>query len=364
MPQQSAFKVLIPIVAGIGNALLAVPMIRRLKRHRPDASITILARIDAMAEVFRRLPEIDEVLVTGKGARGILTNIQSSRSRRPDLYLIPFPSNRWQYAMLALTGGAKQKILHGYPIGYWRAMHFVGTRIPAIQGLHDVQQNLNLLKALNIPDLTPEPPIFPLRPEDYSLPQGAKPTPSGLGAPRPLAIHAGSAKTILARAKRWPPDRYAQLIDRLQVEQSHPIILLEGPDEEGVGDEITQHIRSTKPHVIRLRGPLGEAAAILEQSDLYIGSDSGLAHLAAAVGTPAVTIFSAADPDRVCPFGYRHLVVQPPGETPTFLYPWQATAPKLAPDALTNIQKITVDAVMEKVNLALSQQRENAESRA
>jgi ADP-heptose:LPS heptosyltransferase len=51
---------------------------------------------------------------------------------------------------------------------------------------------------------------------------------------------------------------------------------------------------------------------LLERATLYVGSDSGLAHLAAAVGTPPVTLFGPADPDRVSPFGYRDLVVQAP----------------------------------------------------
>ncbi len=337
----------IPIVAGIGNALLAVPMVRRIKRTFPTSQITILARIDAMGEVFRRVPEVDEVIITGKGARGILANVREARCRKPDVYLVPFPSNRWQYSMLALASGAKRKVLHSYPVGYWSAMHFVGSRVPAIKGIHDVQQNLNLLRLLGINDVSAEPPWFEVRDTDRR--QAAH------RAEAAIAIHAGSARTVLAEAKRWPVESYARLIDRLSEEHRAPIILLEGPDERGVADEILRHVRNAKPKVIPLLGSLGEAGAVLEQAKLYVGSDSGLAHLAAAVGTPAVTIFSAADPDRVCPFGYRRLVVQPPGEAPSLLYPWQATSPKLAANSTMNIRAVTVDAVLEKVRLALAE---------
>src|SRR5438105_14215810 len=88
------------------------------------------------------------------------------------------------------------------------------------------------------------------------------------------------------------------------------VVLVEGPDEEGVASEILRGA-SVSPKVVKLTGPLADAAVLLERAALYVGSDSGLAHLAAAVGTPAVTIFAPADPDRVFPFGYRHLVVQP-----------------------------------------------------
>src|SRR5262249_1448857 len=145
-----------------------------------------------------------------------------------------------------------------------------------------------------------------------------------------IAIHAGSARTVLAQAKRWPTENYAELITELRREMSQPIVLLEGPDEGGVADEIVGKLKANIPEfsVLKLTAPLGEAAAVLERSALYVGSDSGLAHLAAAVGTPAVTLFGPADPDRVCPFGYRHLVVQAPRDcSPCMLYPWQATRP-------------------------------------
>ena len=53
-----------------------------------------------------------------------------------------------------------------------------------------------------------------------------------------LAIHAGSATTILAEAKCWPAEKYAGLIEAMRRELPYEIVLLEGPDEAGVADEI------------------------------------------------------------------------------------------------------------------------------
>jgi ADP-heptose:LPS heptosyltransferase len=161
-----------------------------------------------------------------------------------------------------------------------------------------------------------------------------------------IAVHAGSAKTILAQAKRWPPAKYAELISQLD----RPVVLLEGPDEAGVADEILRHTNKVKPRVLRLRGPLGDAAAVLEQASVYIGSDSGLAHLSAAVGTPPVTIFAPADPDRVCPFGYRDLVVQPAKAcAPCFEYPWKTPYPKMRCREPMCVTEVTVEQVLAKV---------------
>ena len=357
-------SIVIPIVAGIGNALMAVPMVRQIKRAMPDSRVTILARIEPMAEVFRRLPEVDEVLVTGNGWRGQWRNIKWARERKADYYVVPFPSNRWQYSMLAATSGAKKRVLHGYPIGYWRALHFLpSTRIPAKRGIHDVVQNLNLLRDLGIePDVT-EAPTFRVDDADRAradelLPSGGAERQRRPAPPEPfIAIHAGSARTILARAKRWPAQHYAQLIDAIAREFHVPIVLLEGPDEAGVAHEIQLHLpKDAAPvTVIPLRGPLGDAAGVLERATLYVGSDSGLAHLAAAVGMQTVTLFGPADPDRVSPFGQRDLVVQSPKNCgPCFLYPWTTPYPKIRCREPYCIDGITVEAVMEKVRRGMA----------
>src|SRR5262245_10820449 len=195
-------RFVIPIVAGIGNALLAVPMVRQIKQHLPAGRITILARSSAMAEPFRRLGQVDEVLVTGKGVKGLLRNVLWSRRANADVYLVPFPSNRWQYAMLALTSGAKRKILHGYSVGKWRALGIVGERVPAERGLHDVVQNLRLLRAVGIEPDEREAPKFPVTDGDRArATQILKELELPSRTPF-IAIHAGSAKTILAQAKR------------------------------------------------------------------------------------------------------------------------------------------------------------------
>jgi ADP-heptose:LPS heptosyltransferase len=357
-------RVVVPIVAGIGNALLAVPMVRAMKRALPGGSvITLIARTDAMAEPFRRLDEVDEVLVSGAGARGILRSILWSRKRGPNYYLVPFPSNRWQYSMLALVSGAKKRVLHGYPVGYRRTLGFVGTRVPAIRGLHDVEQNLRLLSGLGICLPSTEAPEFPVREDDRCRADRLLSTAGVQPDTKFIAIHAGSAATILSRAKRWSTTKYAELIDRIISEFDLSVVLLEGPDEAGVAAEIAAqyHTRAQSPqmaicglHVIKLNGSLGDAAAILDRAELYVGTDSGLAHLAAAVGTRAMTLFAPADPDRVCPFGQRDLVVQPTVPcAPCFMYPWEATHPKLRCCEPFCVDKIEVEPVLKKVQSTL-----------
>lgn len=352
-------RVIIPVVAGIGNALMAVPMVRQLKRGVPGARITIIARTGAMAEPFRRLPEVEETVVTGGGARGTLRMLQWSRSHRAEVFLVPFPSNRWQYNLLARLSGARQRIMHSFENARARSLGFLAaTRIPAVRGIHDVEQNLRLLAPLGIkPQI--ERPVFALQEADRV--RGNELLRScGIDAHAPfIAVHPGSARTVLAEAKRWPARNYSKLIVSLlrEGERELRVAILEGPDEAGVADEIVQYLGDAqdRAHPVRLTGPLGDAAAVLERARLYVGSDSGLGHLAAAVGTRAVTIFAPADPDRVCPFGNREFVVQVKKDcAPCIQYPWYTPYPKILCRHPMCVTEVSVEQVIGATRDALT----------
>ena len=345
--------VVIPVVAGIGNALMAEPMVRQLRAALPDARVVVLAMIAPMAAVFSGIDGV-ETIVTGRGLKNLVGGARTARRLKTDVYLVPFPSNRWQYNVLATASGARRVVMHGYPVGKWTALNVLhGRRVPAERGLHDVVQNLRLLTALGLSPDYADVPRF--RPTSDQLTTAMKTLDDiGLCDLPFVVVHAGSAKTILAAAKRWPTEKYADLVQRIAGDLKRHVLIVEGPDEAGVAADVVKHCTALeRVHTLRLAGPLGESAAVLARSSFYVGTDSGLAHLAAAVGRPAVTLFAPADPDRVCPAGHRDLVVQPPdGRAASFLYPWQATKPKLPPEELGRINTITVEQVMEKVRAA------------
>ena len=349
--------IVIPIVAGIGNSLLVVPLVRLLKQRLPECRLTIMAASHPIGEVFTRMSEVQEVVSCKPGVLGMLTTGLKLRRRRYDISLIPAPSRRWQYLLMAAGLGARRTIMHTYSEqqSLLRRMLRFET-IPAQRGLHDVHQNLLLLQALAPSELQHSPqdetPVFPLRESDHRSAEALLQSAAIIAShKKPIIVHAGSAVTALAAAKRWPPERYNQLLRTLSQITGRQIILIEGPDEAGLADEILQVEPVPNVGIVRLHGNLGASAALLQRAVLYIGSDSGLAHLAAAVGTPPVTLFGPADPERMCPFGYRHLVVQARTQTCRACnpYPWQARSPKITCEhGYTCMRDITTDDILEK----------------
>lgn len=340
----------VPVLAGMGNGLIAQPLVRRLIEALPGAAVHVLARNASIAGVFEDLPGLANVAVFGNQPRQFVALLRAIRLLRPDWLIVPYPSNRWQYSLLAGASGADRTVLHRYPVGRFRAMHDIGTdRIPAEPGLHDVEQNLRLLRPLGI-EAKATPPQFTV-PAD-ALEAGEQRLSRSVGSSDDaVAIHAGSGATIFSRSKRWPAAAFGELIEHLRQRGLHPV-LLEGPEDAGIADAISAHVDIP---VIHLNGPLRDAAAILKACRLYIGSDSGLAHLAAAVGTPPVTLFGPARPDEVCPYGYGHLVVQTPAPcAPCFRYPLYATTPAVRCRPPYCIEQISLGRVLDGVDRALA----------
>jgi ADP-heptose:LPS heptosyltransferase len=112
--------------------------------------------------------------------------------------------------------------------------------------------------------------------------------------------------------KRWPAERYAALADRLRAEHGARVVLLGGPGDRTVVDAV-RSTAAAPPDDLSGARPLAEVAAIIEACDLYVGNDSGIAHLAAAVGTPVVAVFGPTDPRRYGPVPGAGVAVAPPG---------------------------------------------------
>lgn len=349
-------SVVIPVAAGVGNAITAMPLVRQLYRGLRRPRITVICFNHGIAGVFDSMEEVAEVKVTGPGARGFFRFVRWTRQRAPDLYLVPFPSNRWQYSLFAALSGAPRVLMHGYPVGRFRAMHGLrGNRLPATPGLHDVVQNLRLLRPLGIePDET-ESPRFDVRPGHDAAARAVLQS-VGIGGEDDafVAMQPGSGRTVFGAAKRWPAEKFAELAVRLADASGMKIVVVEGPDEAGVATAVVAAARHASVVALPLRDALGVSAAVLRRSRIYVGNDSALAHLAAAVGRTAVTIFGPTPADTICPFGQRAWAVTLDKPcAPCFSYPFRTPYPAVRCRPPMCIDEIPLAAVLDRALDAL-----------
>lgn len=122
---------------------------------------------------------------------------------------------------------------------------------------------------------------------------------------RPLAIHPGSG----GRRKCWPAYRFAEVAARLDA----PVLLIEGPADADACREFSDVFASSARVVRAVGASLSGLAALLVESRGYIGNDSGVSHLAAALGVPTIAVFGPTEPTVWAPLGPKVSVVSPRG---------------------------------------------------
>jgi heptosyltransferase II len=121
-----------------------------------------------------------------------------------------------------------------------------------------------------------------------------------------VVIHAVSA----AEGKQWPLERFARVADEISARGEARILFLAAPAERGIVARLQALCK--RPHDFETGFGLREVVAAIAHADLFIGNDSGLAHIAAGVQTPEVVVWGAANLDMARP-------VTPPGNC-TVLY--------------------------------------------
>ena len=119
-----------------------------------------------------------------------------------------------------------------------------------------------------------------------------------------VAIHPGSG----SKKKNWPVMRYSKVVKHL-IDNGVKLIIIAGPAEENVITDISKDV-SMESVIVLKDMTLPSIAAILNRVDFYLGNDSGISHIAAAVNTPSLLIFGPTDPDIWAPIGENSRVIK------------------------------------------------------
>jgi ADP-heptose:LPS heptosyltransferase len=170
--------------------------------------------------------------------------------------------------------------------------------------VHITEQWLGDLRAAGI-NAAPGPPS--LQPDAAALHAARDKLERTLAKPEaPIAIlHPGSGSP----KKCWPLTRFLELARVLRSRALQPVFLIGPVEEERLTREQAQSLREAAP---TLRpGPLLEAAGLIAAARLFVGNDSGMSHLAAALGIGSVVIFGPTDPVVWRPLGESVTVVGP-----------------------------------------------------
>ena len=127
-----------------------------------------------------------------------------------------------------------------------------------------------------------------------------------------IAVHVGNIAHDGLDARRWPSDYFIDLIRRLR-DRAWSVYVLSGPSER----EVSKRVAAESNAEGFIERPLGEVARFISTCGAVVANDSGIAHLAAAVGTPVMAIFGPT-PTEFGPYGERTLAFRPSPCPPCF----------------------------------------------
>jgi len=102
--------------------------------------------------------------------------------------------------------------------------------------------------------------------------------------------------------KRWPPDRFARIVDLLRETYGLPTVMLGGKADASIAQEVAAGCKVPPASLIGETSVV-ELVALVSLAALHVGGDTGSTHLAAALDVPAVGLYGLTRPQRSCPYG-------------------------------------------------------------
>ena len=329
-------RVLVVRLDEIGDVTLTAPLLRELRRLLPNAWISLVVK-PAVRNLVERCPYVDEVLVYDWSVSRSLGPIQRHWRavrlaysylwrRRFTLALVPrWDTDHYHAPFVAYLSGAQRRVGYSEHVtelkrrrdrGFDRLFSDV---LDDNQLKHEVEHNLDLVRFLGGTVQTDRLELWTddaderfaghvLSTHDVRVDDIVIAFAPGAGAPK----------------RMWPLARFAEIGDWLKQLGHVRILVVGGPEEQHLGQELRRQLGDIVIDMVG-RATLRQTGALLKHCALYVGSDSGSMHLAAAAGLAVVEIschphdgspWHLNSPHRFGPWGVPYVILQPVSATP------------------------------------------------
>lgn len=291
-------RTLIIALPGMGNTILAIPLIRELKKNYKNSQIDLLVGLKSSELILENCPYINKIhLIDTKINKNIFKTLKTLyilRKKKYDYSFTTFPAKQDQYNILAKIINAKNRVTHKYK----SKLIFLQNKLIPIKQIHDIHQNLNLLHVLKIGKASSKLELWLNQEKNISKKEDFT-----------IGIHPGSSIERGMIDKRWPPEYFSELIDLLLKDLKNvKFKLFLGPAEQDLSK--IKDLSKNKKTIQIINKNLKETSNEIKNCNLFISNDSGLMHIAAASGVPTVGIFLSTDERRTHPFCTKKLILK------------------------------------------------------
>jgi predicted lipopolysaccharide heptosyltransferase III len=283
---QTIERVLVVRLRSIGDTVLSTSSLFALKRFLPHAVVDILLE-DWVAPVLAGFPHVDNVITLERESTPARARV--ARQLRANRYDVVYNLHGGTTAtLLARATGAKHRV--GYATYQYARLHnHLSPSSSSLWGrdkTHSVEQQLALLGWTGVP-VSDRPPTELAVTEAAAASIAARLEGAGLDAPFAV-IHPAAAFTT----KQWAPEKFGLIADEL-AGKGFGVVVITAPNETAIAAEVQRNTSAPVKAFTDLRLP--EITALLARARLFVGNDSGIAHIAAAVKAPSVVIFGSSN---------------------------------------------------------------------
>ena len=293
---------------GIGDMVWHLPHLHAIAATTVSGRIDLLTKPRSQADrllcadpVVERVLWLDRAAVhAGMGGLWRLTTLL----RQGEYQRVWILHGSARYALAARLAGISERISYG--VGWQTALLNGPARLPPeLRHTHPIRRADALLDLLNIPRPESEPRLRVSAEADQAIAErfAAWPLPW-------IALGIGSSELC----KQWGAARFAELALALQQRQAGSILIIGGPAERALADELLARIHAARGQAVdAVALPLEQTAAVLARCCAYLGNDTGVLNMAAALQTPAIGLFGGSQP--LWHSRFIHPITPPEGES-------------------------------------------------
>jgi heptosyltransferase-3 len=285
-------RVLVVRLRSIGDTVLATPSLVALKRFLPHAEVDILLE-DWVAPLLDGFDAVDSVLRVGEGTAARLRAVREIRRRKYDVAINLHGGTTATF--FTFLSGARHKIGYSYYQYSFLYNHLLSSSSDfwKTEHTHSAEQQLALLGSVGVPVkdrprsrlVVTDSAIESLEKKFHAKPQSCK---DEFISSEFALIHPAAAFAT----KQWATEHFARTAEFLHESGLGSVAI--AATHEG---EILQRLRSESKVAVTTFDDLTlpEITALASKARLFVGNDSGIAHIAAALNTPSVVIFGSSN---------------------------------------------------------------------
>lgn len=281
-------KILVISLAGIGDTLLATPLIEGLRRAYPQAQIDALVMWSGAKQILEGNPHVNSIfqedLIKAGYFKG-LKNLARYRRERYDLSVNTFPQSKIIYRVTAWYIKARRRISHVHENYCFLDDQLLTDTVAQDYQIHCIENNLKILDKLGVAwPANTEPQLY-FNAEDTAWCENFFRT-NQLLTKAILGVHVGSGKTKNLMLKRWPVENYVAVLKQVLAALPEMVVLLfGGPEEKAENDIILAEIKDPRIMPVPSRN-MKQAALALGRCDAFLSVDNAFMHLAATMKVP------------------------------------------------------------------------------